>query len=153
MDIYKVSFLWIYFRATLMKKAIRLLHWWPFTYGLHPTMEKICNFWYRKWYHMIISFVIFIYSLYVNCLIFLAENVSGGKRGQIERLQDRAAQELRLHVDDTYPDTPDRFSRLLLKLPTLKALQPQVHKTLAVYVVSWKSILVLWFTILYSMTI
>lgn len=75
--------------------------------------------------------------------LFPTENVSGGKRGQIERLQDRAAQELRLHVDDTYPDSPDRFSRLLLKLPTLKALQPQVQQVLAPCVVLWKSILVL----------
>ncbi|KAK3856339.1 hypothetical protein Pcinc_037328, partial [Petrolisthes cinctipes] len=70
------------------------------------------------------------YAYLKTIVLFQYENVSGGKRGQIERLQERAAQELRLHVDDAYPDTPDRFSRLLLKLPTLKALQPQVMEEL-----------------------
>lgn len=59
---------------------------------------------------------------------FPSENIQGSKRNQIERLQERAAQELRHHVEDTYPDTPERFSRLLLKLPPLRALQPQVPK-------------------------
>lgn len=63
------------------------------------------------------------------------ENVLTGKRSQIERLQERAAQELRLHVDDTYPDTPERFTRLLLKLPTLKALQPQVRHLTVEFVI------------------
>ncbi|XP_071525870.1 orphan steroid hormone receptor 2-like isoform X3 [Panulirus ornatus] len=70
------------------------------------------------------------YAYLKTIVLFQYENVQGGKRNQIERLQERAAQELRHHVDDTYPDTPERFSRLLLKLPTLKALQPQVMEEL-----------------------
>ncbi|XP_069190126.1 orphan steroid hormone receptor 2 isoform X7 [Procambarus clarkii] len=70
------------------------------------------------------------YAYLKTIVLFQYENVQGGKRNQIERLQERAAQELRHHVDDSYPDTPERFSRLLLKLPTLKALQPQVMEEL-----------------------
>ncbi|KAK8407128.1 hypothetical protein O3P69_002033 [Scylla paramamosain] len=70
------------------------------------------------------------YAYLKTIVLFQYENVLSGKRSQIERLQERAAQELRLHVDDAYPDTPERFTRLLLKLPTLKALQPQVMEEL-----------------------
>ncbi|XP_050727398.1 orphan steroid hormone receptor 2-like isoform X3 [Eriocheir sinensis] len=70
------------------------------------------------------------YAYLKTIVLFQYENVLSGKRSQIERLQERAAQELRLHVDDTYQDTPERFTRLLLKLPTLKALQPQVMEEL-----------------------
>lgn len=73
---------------------------------------------------------IFCIGIKVTYSTHLTENVMSGKRSQIERLQERAAQELRLHVDDAYPDTPERFTRLLLKLPTLKALQPQVRSSL-----------------------
>lgn len=70
------------------------------------------------------------YAYLKTIVLFQYENIQGSKRNQIERLQERAAQELRHHVEDTYPDTPERFSRLLLKLPPLRALQPQVMEEL-----------------------
>ncbi|KAK7069640.1 Nuclear receptor subfamily 2 group C member 2, partial [Halocaridina rubra] len=65
------------------------------------------------------------YAYLKTIVLFQCENVSESKRNQIERLQERAAQELRHHVEDAYADMPERFTRLLLKLPPLRALQPQ----------------------------
>lgn len=70
------------------------------------------------------------YAYLKTIVLFQCENVSASKRNQIERLQERAAQELRHHVEDAYADTPERFTKLLLKLPPLRALQPQVMEEL-----------------------
>lgn len=70
------------------------------------------------------------YAYLKTLVLFAYENITGSKRSQIEKLQERAAQELRHHIEDTYPDQPERFSKLLLKLPTLRALQPQVMEEL-----------------------
>ncbi|XP_066963614.1 orphan steroid hormone receptor 2-like isoform X2 [Macrobrachium rosenbergii] len=70
------------------------------------------------------------YAYLKTIVLFQCEHVSGSKRNQIERLQERAAQELRHHVEDAYAETPERFTKLLLKLPPLRALHPQVMEEL-----------------------
>ncbi|KAL7632552.1 UNVERIFIED_CONTAM: hypothetical protein RMT77_017119 [Armadillidium vulgare] len=62
--------------------------------------------------------------------LFSSDNVQHSKRNVIERLQEKAAQELRNHIEDHYPNPCDRFSRILLKLPQLRTLQPQVMEEL-----------------------
>jgi hypothetical protein len=51
-------------------------------------------------------------------------------RRQVEKFQEKAFQELRSYVNQTFPDDRDRFPRLLLRLPPLRALQPQVMEEL-----------------------
>ncbi|XP_076057475.1 nuclear receptor subfamily 2 group C member 2-like isoform X2 [Oratosquilla oratoria] len=70
------------------------------------------------------------YAYLKTIALFTYENVTSGKRGQIERVQERAALELKHYIEDTYHDSPDRFTKLLLKLPSLRALQPQVMEEL-----------------------
>jgi hypothetical protein len=51
-------------------------------------------------------------------------------RRQVEKFQEKAFQELRCYVNQTFPEDRDRFPRLLLRLPPLRALQPQVMEEL-----------------------
>jgi hypothetical protein len=51
-------------------------------------------------------------------------------RRQVEKFQEKAFQELRSYVTQTFPEDRDRFPRLLLRLPPLRALQPQVMEEL-----------------------
>lgn len=45
-------------------------------------------------------------------------------------LQNKAFQELRSYLDETFPDDRDRFPRLLLRLPPLRAFLPHIMEEL-----------------------
>lgn len=49
---------------------------------------------------------------------------------QVEKFQDKAYQELRAYISQTFPDNQDRFPKLLLRLPTLRSLQPNIMEEL-----------------------
>lgn len=51
-------------------------------------------------------------------------------RRQVEKFQEKAFQELRGYITQTFPEDRDRFARLLLRLPPLRALQPKVMEEL-----------------------
>ncbi|XP_063220484.1 nuclear receptor subfamily 2 group C member 1-A-like isoform X2 [Bacillus rossius redtenbacheri] len=51
-------------------------------------------------------------------------------RRQVEKFQEKAFQELQIYVTKTFPEDKDRFPRLLLKLPPLRALQANVMEEL-----------------------
>ncbi|PSN35265.1 Nuclear receptor subfamily 2 group C member 2 [Blattella germanica] len=58
------------------------------------------------------------------------EKISTMHIRQVEKFQEKAFQELRSYVSQTFPEDRDRFPRLLLRLPPLRALQPQVMEEL-----------------------
>ncbi|KDR17183.1 Nuclear receptor subfamily 2 group C member 2, partial [Zootermopsis nevadensis] len=62
--------------------------------------------------------------------LFSADHPGLLARRQVEKFQEKAFQELRSYVNQTFPDDRDRFPRLLLRLPPLRALQPQVMEEL-----------------------
>lgn len=49
---------------------------------------------------------------------------------QVEKFQDKAYRELRSYIGQTFPDNHDRFPKLLLRLPTLRSLQPTIMEEL-----------------------
>ncbi|GLG93633.1 Ecdysone-induced protein 75B, isoforms C/D [Gryllus bimaculatus] len=51
-------------------------------------------------------------------------------RRQVEKFQEKAFQELREYISQTFPEDRDRFPRLLLRLPPLRALQPKIMEEL-----------------------
>ncbi|KAF2905389.1 hypothetical protein ILUMI_00778 [Ignelater luminosus] len=51
-------------------------------------------------------------------------------RKQIEKFQEKSFQALKDYVMNSFPDDTDRFPRLLLRLPPLRALDPQVLEEL-----------------------
>nr|CAD7405938.1 unnamed protein product [Timema cristinae] len=53
-----------------------------------------------------------------------------GSKRQVEKFQEKAFQELRTYVSQTFPEDRDRFPRLLLRLPLLRALQAHVMEEL-----------------------
>ncbi|XP_069694352.1 orphan steroid hormone receptor 2 isoform X2 [Periplaneta americana] len=62
--------------------------------------------------------------------LFSADHPGLSARRQVEKFQEKAFQELRSYVNQTFPEDRDRFPRLLLRLPPLRALQPQVMEEL-----------------------
>ncbi|CAG2057681.1 unnamed protein product [Timema podura] len=61
----------------------------------------------------------------------LYKNLPGlGSKRQVEKFQEKAFQELRTYVSQTFPEDRDRFPRLLLRLPLLRALQAHVMEEL-----------------------
>ncbi|PNF21106.1 hypothetical protein B7P43_G05079 [Cryptotermes secundus] len=62
--------------------------------------------------------------------LFSADHPGLLARRQVEKFQEKAFQELRCYVNQTFPEDRDRFPRLLLRLPPLRALQPQVMEEL-----------------------
>jgi hypothetical protein len=62
--------------------------------------------------------------------LFSADHPGLLTRRQVEKFQEKAFQELRSYVSQTFPEDRDRFPRLLLRLPPLRALQPQVMEEL-----------------------
>jgi coproporphyrinogen III oxidase-like Fe-S oxidoreductase len=62
-------------------------------------------------------------------LIF-SDNPSLLNSPQIEKIQDMIQQELRLHVERTYPSNPDRLAKLLLQLPPLHGMTPSIMEEL-----------------------
>ncbi|KAJ9574903.1 hypothetical protein L9F63_007922, partial [Diploptera punctata] len=62
--------------------------------------------------------------------LFSADHPGLLARRQVEKFQEKAFQELRSYVSQTFPEDRDRFPRLLLRLPPLRALQPQVMEEL-----------------------
>lgn len=51
-------------------------------------------------------------------------------RKQIEKLQEKSFQALKLYVDNSFPDDSDRFPRLLLRLPPLRGFDPSILEEL-----------------------
>ncbi|XP_022914691.1 nuclear receptor subfamily 2 group C member 1-A isoform X2 [Onthophagus taurus] len=51
-------------------------------------------------------------------------------RKPIEKMQEKSFQALRNHVNQSFPGDSDRFPRLLLRLPPLRALEPQILEEL-----------------------
>lgn len=49
---------------------------------------------------------------------------------QVEKLQEKSFQALRNYIINSFPDDTDRFPRLLLRLPPLRALDPQILEEL-----------------------
>ena len=70
--------------------------------------------------------------MYSDTVIYLvvADHPGLLTRRQVEKFQEKAFQELRSYVSQTFPEDRDRFPRLLLRLPPLRALQPQVMEEL-----------------------
>lgn len=62
--------------------------------------------------------------------LFSADHPGLLVRRQVNKFQEKAFQELRSYVQSTSPDDEDRFPRLLLKLPPLRAFQPHVMEEL-----------------------
>jgi hypothetical protein len=48
----------------------------------------------------------------------------------MELFEERACHELRLYEDHEYSDQPDRLMRLMLRLPALRALNPDIMEEL-----------------------
>lgn len=51
-------------------------------------------------------------------------------RKQVEKFQEKSFQALKNYIISSFPDDTDRFPRLLLRLPPLRALDPQVLEEL-----------------------
>ncbi|KAK9718859.1 Ligand-binding domain of nuclear hormone receptor [Popillia japonica] len=51
-------------------------------------------------------------------------------RKQVEKMQEKSFQALRTYTNQSFPDDTDRFPRLLLRLPPLRALEPQILEEL-----------------------
>ncbi|XP_025835024.1 orphan steroid hormone receptor 2 isoform X5 [Agrilus planipennis] len=49
---------------------------------------------------------------------------------QVEKIQEKTFQALRHYVSNNFPNDDDRFPRLLLRLPSLRALDPQILEEL-----------------------
>ncbi|XP_049806444.1 orphan steroid hormone receptor 2-like isoform X1 [Schistocerca nitens] len=62
--------------------------------------------------------------------LFSADQPGLHTRRQVEKFQEKAFRELRTYVTQTFPEDSDRFPRLLLRLPPLRALQPKVVEEL-----------------------
>lgn len=51
-------------------------------------------------------------------------------RKQVEKIQEKAFQALHTYENHSFPNESDRFARLLLRLPPLRALEPQILEEL-----------------------
>ena len=89
------------------------------TVYLCTVIQCICVQWYS----------VSVYSDTVTDL-FVADHPGLLTRRQVEKFQEKAFQELRSYVSQAFPEDRDRFPRLLLRLPPLRALQPQVMEEL-----------------------
>ncbi|XP_054279610.1 nuclear receptor subfamily 2 group C member 1-like isoform X2 [Macrosteles quadrilineatus] len=68
---------------------------------------------------------------YLKLLILFSPDIPAlVSRKHVDKFQERAFQELRSYVQRHYSDDEDRFPRLLLRLPPLRALQPHVMEEL-----------------------
>ncbi|XP_017769052.1 PREDICTED: nuclear receptor subfamily 2 group C member 1-like [Nicrophorus vespilloides] len=62
--------------------------------------------------------------------LFSSEQPNVNLTKQLERLQEKSFQSLRNYVNVNSPDDVDRFPKLLLRLPPLRALDPQIIEEL-----------------------
>ncbi|KAJ8986299.1 hypothetical protein NQ317_010011 [Molorchus minor] len=62
--------------------------------------------------------------------LFSADQPDIMLRKQIEKLQEKSFQGLRSYVTNCFPDDNDRFPKLLLRLPPLRALEPNILEEL-----------------------
>ncbi|CAH1784058.1 unnamed protein product, partial [Owenia fusiformis] len=51
-------------------------------------------------------------------------------KNQLEKFQEKAHRELFEHEQEHYPECPDRFAKLLLRLPALRSLSPSIMEEL-----------------------
>lgn len=70
------------------------------------------------------------YAYLKAVMLFSPDHPSLPNARQVEKFQDKAHQELRNYIAQTFPDNPDRFPKLLLRLPTLRSLQPTIMEEL-----------------------
>lgn len=64
-------------------------------------------------------------------LLFLSDHPGIANPKQVEKFQEKAVAELKEYESSMYPDfTPDRFSKLLLKLPTIRLLNSSIMEEL-----------------------
>lgn len=70
------------------------------------------------------------YAYLKAIMLFSPDHPSLPNARQVEKFQDKAYQELRNYIAQTFPDNPDRFPKLLLRLPTLRSLQPTIMEEL-----------------------
>lgn len=70
------------------------------------------------------------YAYLKAIMLFSPDHPSLPGARQVEKFQDKAYQDLRNYIIQTFPDNPDRFPKLLLRLPTLRSLQPNIMEEL-----------------------
>ncbi|XP_056001229.1 orphan steroid hormone receptor 2-like isoform X2 [Ostrea edulis] len=70
------------------------------------------------------------YAYLKALVLFSPDTPSLPNAQQIERVQERAQRELANHVRQTQPSNPDRLGKLLLRLPALHSLSPNVMEEL-----------------------
>lgn len=70
------------------------------------------------------------YAYLKAIVLFSPDHPSLTSARQVEKFQDKAYRELRSYIGQTFPDNHDRFPKLLLRLPTLRSLQPAIMEEL-----------------------
>lgn len=70
------------------------------------------------------------YAYLKAIVLFSGDQTVMGIGKQIEKFQEKSFQGLRTYVHNSFPEDIDRFPRLLLRLPPLRALEPQVLEEL-----------------------
>ncbi|KAG5896700.1 hypothetical protein JTB14_002545 [Gonioctena quinquepunctata] len=70
------------------------------------------------------------YAYLKAIILFSADSPDVLLRKPIEELQERSFRALRTYVVKSYPDDNDRFPRLLLRLPPLRAMEPNILEEL-----------------------
>ncbi|XP_072050493.1 orphan steroid hormone receptor 2-like isoform X3 [Amphiura filiformis] len=63
-------------------------------------------------------------------VLFSPDHPGHSNPRQIEKFQDKVVSELKEYEANMYPSSPERFSKLLLRLPTLRLLNPTIMEEL-----------------------
>ncbi|XP_022245332.1 nuclear receptor subfamily 2 group C member 2-like isoform X2 [Limulus polyphemus] len=70
------------------------------------------------------------YAYLKAIVLFSPDHPSLPSARQVEKFQEKAYQELRSYIAQTFPENSDRFAKLLLRLPALRSLQPNITEEL-----------------------
>lgn len=70
------------------------------------------------------------YAYLKAIVLFSPDHPSLPSARQVEKFQEKAYQELRSYIGQTFPETNDRFPKLLLRLPALRSLRPSTTEEL-----------------------
>lgn len=70
------------------------------------------------------------YAYLKALLLFSPDNPSLPNLQQIEKFQERVQKEFQQYLQESHPNSPDRLSKLLLRLPPLQALQANIMEEL-----------------------
>ena len=65
-----------------------------------------------------------------NTICIFPDNPSLPNIQQVEKFQERVQKEFQQYLQESHPNSPERLSRLLLRLPPLQALQASIMEEL-----------------------